>query len=120
MRVEPTLRAARSRPWYGQAVPVDPPPSKPSEAEVAALIASAQAVRKRPSRGLWMLAIVVSLVCVLGLGYGLLTYWDTEPDKAAVKASGSSNGSGFGIGLMIGLGAGIAIGCMLALRRRQP
>lgn len=98
---------------------VDPPTSKPTDAEVAALLATADAVRKKPSRGLWILAAVVSLVCLLGLGYGLLMYWDTEPDKTTVKQS-TTNGSGFGVGLMIGLGAGIAIGSGLALRRRQP
>jgi hypothetical protein len=101
--------------------------TKPTDAEVAALLASAEAVRKRPSRGLWFLALVVSLVCVLGLGYGLLTYWDTEPERATIKAGGDNtatggsptSGTGFGLGLMIGLGAGIAIGSGLALRRRQ-
>ena len=97
-----------------------PMSSKPTEAEVAALLATADAVRKRPSRGLWIFAIVVSVVCLLGLGYGLITYWDTEPDKATIKSgTNSGSGSGFGLGLMIGLGAGIAIGSGLALRRRQ-
>jgi hypothetical protein len=96
------------------------PKVKPSDAEVAALLATAEAARKRPSRGLWFLALVVSLVCVLALGYGLLTYWDTEPDKTTIKSDArSGGGSGFGLGLMIGLGAGIAIGSSLALRRRQ-
>jgi hypothetical protein len=110
-------------------VPQEPKPKregaavvgKPTEAEVAALLATADAVRKKPSRGLWMLAIVVSLVCVIGLGYGLITHWDTQPDKAMIRsgASGNSNGTGFGLGLMIGLGAGIAIGSVLAVRRRR-
>jgi hypothetical protein len=99
----------------------DAPKPNPTEAEVAALLATAEAVRKRPSRGLWIFALAVSVVCLVGLGYGLLTHWNTEPDKTAIKsgASSSANGSGFGIGLMIGLGAGIGIGSMLALRRRQ-
>jgi hypothetical protein len=94
--------------------------AKPTEAEVAALLASADAVRKRPSRGLWIFALAVSVVCLIGLGYGLLTYWDTEPDQAAVKSreTTSTGGTGFGVGLIIGLAAGIAIGSGLALRRR--
>jgi hypothetical protein len=97
-------------------VPADEP--KPTEAEVAALRATADAVRKRPSRGLWLLALGVSLVCVIGLAYGLITYWDTPPDQT-VKREASSGGSGFGLGLTIGLAAGIAIGSVLALRKRQ-
>ena len=92
---------------------------KPTEAEVAALRATAAAVRKQPSRGLWMLAIGVSLVCVIGLVYGLVTYWDTPAETTVAREPTSSGGSGFGLGLMIGLGAGIAIGTMLALRKRQ-
>jgi hypothetical protein len=97
----------------------DAPQAKPTEAEVAALLATAEGVRKKPSRGLWLLAIATSLICVIGLGYGLVTSWDTQPDKSRKPAATSNSGSGFGLGLMIGLGAGIAIGSGLALRRRK-
>ncbi|HEY5926927.1 MAG TPA: hypothetical protein VIV11_34810 [Kofleriaceae bacterium] len=94
---------------------------KPSDAEVEALIAGAKATRKRPSRGLWFAALIVSVACVIGLAYGLITNWDAKPEVVksdAVRAS-SSSGSGFGLGLVIGLGAGIAIGSVLALRKRH-
>ena len=56
---------------------------------------------------------------MIGLAYGLVTYWDTPSDQTLVKREASSGGTGFGLGLMIGLAAGIAIGSVLALRKRQ-
>jgi hypothetical protein len=97
-------------------VPGEP---KPTEAEVAALLATADAVRKKPSRGLWLLAIVVSVVCVIGLAYGLIVHWNETPTQTT-KRPASSDGSGFGLGLVIGIGVGIAIGSVMAMRRRQP
>ena len=93
---------------------------KPTDAEVEALLAAAKATRKRPSRGMWIAAIVVSLVCVAGLAYGLVTNWDAPPDKGATKSATGGSSSGFGLGLMIGIGVGLAIGSVLAVRRRQP
>jgi hypothetical protein len=97
---------------------VDP---KPTEAEVEALLATAKATRKRPTRNMWLAALVISLACVVGLAYGLITSWDAPPDPRAAKSAaetGSGN-RGFGLGLMLGLAAGIAIGSALALRRRD-
>lgn len=93
---------------------------KPTEAEVAALLASAEAVRKKPSRSLWILALAVSVFCVIALAWGLVNYWDEPPKQTPVKPSTTAEGgSGFGLGLMIGIGAGIAIGSLIAVRRRQ-
>ena len=88
---------------------------KPTDAEVEALLASAKATRKRPSRGLWIAALVVSVVCVAGLAYGLITSWDAEPEKINLR---SHDNSGFVLGLMIGIGIGVALGTVLALRKR--
>jgi hypothetical protein len=95
--------------------------AKPSDAEVEALLASAKATRKRPSRTLWIAAVIVSVLCVGGLVYGLVTNWDAEPDPEVVKSASRVNrsGSGFVLGVMVGLGAGIAIGSALAQRKRQ-
>ena len=93
---------------------------RPTEAELEALLASARATRKKPSRGMWIAALVVSVICVIGLSYGLITNWDVEPEKGAIKAASRTGGSGFGLGIMIGLAAGIALGSLLALRKRQP
>jgi hypothetical protein len=90
---------------------------KPTDAEVEALLAAAKATRKRPSRGLWIAALVLSVASVIGLGYGLVTNWD-EPADTAVTKSPPRAGSGFTLGLMIGLGVGVAIGSLLALRKR--
>ncbi|HEX5061355.1 MAG TPA: LPXTG cell wall anchor domain-containing protein [Kofleriaceae bacterium] len=92
---------------------------RPTEAELDALLADARATRKKPTRAMWIAALVVSLLCVIGLAYGLITSWDVEPEKGAIKAAAQTGGSGFGLGVMIGLAAGIALGSLLALRKRQ-
>ncbi len=91
----------------------------PDDAEVQALLAAAAATRKKPSRGLWIAAIVVSVVCVVALGWGLINHWDQSPEPKAIKPTTQQGGRGFGLGLMVGIGVGIAIGSVLALRRRQ-
>ena len=65
-----------------------------------------------------MLAIVVSLVCVAGLAYGLLSEWNTEPSHPLEHAQRQTGGSGFGLGLVIGIGAGIVLGSLIALKKR--
>jgi hypothetical protein len=97
---------------------VHEPSDKPTDAEVEALLAAAKATRKRPSRGMWAAALVMSVACVIGLAYGLVTSWDAVPDKSAVKSAAATSGSGFYLGLMIGIAVGIAIGSALALRKR--
>lgn len=74
---------------------------------------------QKPSRRLWIAAIVVAGVCVLGLAYGLITDWDTPADKMPSREGHHAGGSGFGVGLMIGIGAGIAIGSLIAIRKRD-
>jgi len=90
------------------------------DAELDALLAPARATRKKPSRAMWIAAIVISVICVIGLAYGLITNWDVEPETGAIKAASRTGGSGFGLGVMIGLAAGVALGGLLALRKRQP
>jgi hypothetical protein len=91
----------------------------PDEAEVQALLEGARATRKKPSRGLWIFALVVSAVCVVALSWGLVNDWDEPPEQKVLKPAVQASGSGFGLGLAVGLGVGIAIGSVLALRRRQ-
>lgn len=80
-------------------------------------------MENRPSRQLWIAAIVVSVICVGALAWGVLNYWD-EPARKTLEPSApstsSEGGSGFGLGLMIGLGAGIVVGSLIALRARKP
>lgn len=78
-------------------------------------------MQNRPSRPLWIAAIVVSLVCVGGLAWGLYNYWNEPPAQTTLRPKpASGGGSGFGLGLMIGLGAGVVVGSLIALRKRQP
>ena len=75
---------------------------------------------QRPSRTLWIAAIVISIVCIAGLAYALIVEWDTEPTSPLEhRPTSGGGGSGFGLGLLIGIGAGITIGSLIALRKRQ-
>jgi hypothetical protein len=74
---------------------------------------------RKPSRTLWLAAILVSVVCVGGLAYGLVTSWDAEPDRTLPDREPATRSSGFGLGLLVGIGAGIVIGSLLAIRRRS-
>jgi hypothetical protein len=97
-----------------------PDEAKPDEAEVRALMAVASGTRKRPSRGLWIVALVVSAICVGLFAYGIVKHWDEPPEEITLERKPPrQSGSGFGIGLVIGVAAGIAIGSVLAMRRRQ-
>jgi hypothetical protein len=94
----------------------------PDEAEIQALRANAEGARKKPSRGLWIVSLLASSICVAALVYGLVAYRDAEPtpvQDAPVEVQRSVGGGGFALGLLIGIGAGIAIGSLLAVRRRQ-
>jgi hypothetical protein len=93
---------------------------KPTQSEVDVLLAAARATRKRPSRTMWIAALVVSVLCVAGLAYAMITDRNAEPERAAMKDVKRTSGSGFTLGLVIGIGAGIAIGSLIAVRRRQP
>lgn len=74
----------------------------------------------RPSRKLWIAALVVSAICVAGLVYGLVTEWNTAPEKPLERADRpAATGSGFGLGVIVGIGAGIVIGSLIALKKRD-
>jgi hypothetical protein len=86
-------------------------------------------VQSRPSRRLWIAALAVSLVCVAGLAYALVTDWNTPVMRApAGPGDGDApgpgpqsvpSGRGFTSGLLLGLGAGIVLGSLLGLRARR-
>ena len=67
---------------------------------------------------MWIAALVVSVVCVAGLAYGLITDWNTPAAHTAPRG-GSVTGSGFSLGLLVGLGAGIILGSLIALKKRD-
>jgi F0F1-type ATP synthase membrane subunit c/vacuolar-type H+-ATPase subunit K len=74
--------------------------------------------RKRWPRGLWIAAILVSLICVLGL----VVAWIQDSDTVAVKHPDQHApvvSSGLWIGLLLGIGIGIVIGSVLAARAKK-
>jgi hypothetical protein len=76
-------------------------------------------IEGKPTRRLWIAALVVSVTCLAGLGYALVTDWNTEPARQLEPAQRqATGGSGFTLGLVIGIGAGIVLGSIIALRKR--
>jgi hypothetical protein len=74
----------------------------------------------RPSRRTWIAALVVSVVCLAGLAYGLVSDWNTPPARPLPAAQRhATEGSGFSLGLLVGLGGGVVLGSLLALRKRD-
>jgi hypothetical protein len=74
---------------------------------------------QQPSRGMWIAAILVSVICVGCLAWGLVQFWDEPPRHVPAPAAAREDGSGFSLGLVLGIAAGIAIGSAIGLRRRQ-
>ena len=89
------------------------------EAAARAIADAAKQARKPLPRGLWIAAIVVSVVCVGALAIGWLTGGPAPAPAHPLPRTGVARGGGFGAGLLIGVGVGIAIGSLLALRRRD-
>jgi hypothetical protein len=88
------------------------------EAAARAIADEAKRVRGRPSRGLWLAALLVSAVCVGGLAIGWLGHRDEPGSAHAPRAQAPATGGGFSLGLVVGLGAGVVIGSLMAARRR--
>jgi len=79
----------------------------------------------KPSRRLWVVAIVASLLCVGGLAVALVSDWDAEPDRQQSSRTtptgrqvAGSRGGGFTLGLVVGIGAGVVLGSLIALRAK--
>jgi hypothetical protein len=69
---------------------------------------------------MWIVALAVSVVCVGGLAYALITEWNTEPTRGLEPAHrAATGGSGFTIGIVIGIAAGVVLGTLLATRKRD-
>ncbi len=85
------------------------------EAKAREIADAAKQTRNRPSRQLWLAALIVSSLCLVALLVGYLT---REPAEARSPKPAAPSGSGFGTGLLVGLAAGVAIGSALALRKR--
>ncbi len=74
---------------------------------------------QRPSRKLWIVALLLSSLCVGGLVYALIVERDTPAEHRSTTGPVTTGGSsGFGLGLLVGIGAGIVIGSLIALRKR--
>ena len=75
---------------------------------------------QKPSRRLWIFALVVSALCVGGLVYALIVERDTPAETRSISGPVTSGGSsGFGLGVLVGIGAGIVIGSLIALRKKS-
>jgi hypothetical protein len=73
----------------------------------------------KPSRRLWIAALVVSAICIGGLAYGLVTEWNTPPTRTLDSSRAPASGTGFGLGVGIGIGVGVVLASLLAARKRD-
>ena len=87
------------------------------EAAARAIADEAKRTRERPSRGLWVAAIVVSIVCLGALAIGWFEARDVPAVAHPAHVAEPTSGGGFGLGLGVGIAAGIVIGSLLARRR---
>ena len=74
----------------------------------------------KPSRRMWIAALVVSLLCVGALAFALVTDWSAAPEPlpAGPGPGATRRGGGLGLGIGIGVGAAIVIGSLIAARRK--
>lgn len=83
------------------------------------ILAVGRQTRKRPSRGLWIAALIVGALGVAGFAVAMLS----EPAPASEvphlprQPSAQDGGGGLGIGLWIVAGAGIAIAVAISRQR---
>lgn len=115
-------------PWY--AIGMGAPEDEARTAAIAAIVAEGRAMRRRPSRPMWIAAAIVSAVCAIG--FVLLIAPDGGPDsgpdggpdsapdgpREPVRAPARARRTGCVGGFGLGLGLGVAIGFALGARRR--
>jgi hypothetical protein len=77
------------------------------EQVLGAIVADAKRSRYRPPMWMWIVAAVVSGVCVIALA---LAYFGTDATTGTPLKPPQLTGDGFAKGIAIGLVAGIAIG----------
>lgn len=88
-----------------------------SEDEAAAIVKAARALRKRPSRALWIVALAIGGACALGFG---LAIWTAEPAASGTAPSAHlGRDLGFAAGLLFGLVGGVGIGFSIARQSRS-
>jgi hypothetical protein len=87
------------------------------EARARAIELAARAGRKPLPRGVWIAALVVSVVSVAGLAIAWWQDHDTVSTTPLARHP-SAEGGGMWVGVLVGLGVGIAIGSLFALKKK--
>lgn len=87
-----------------------------SRAALDDILAHGRRTRTPVSRGVWIAALVVGVVCAIGFAVLLLAEPSAEGPRAPARTA-SSGGGGLGIGLVIGACAGIVIGFAISRQR---
>lgn len=87
------------------------------EARARAIELAARAGRKPLPRGVWIAALVVSVVSVTGLA---IAWWQDHDTVSTtpLERHPSAEGGGMWVGVLVGLGVGIAIGSLFALKKK--
>lgn len=87
----------------------------PDESRAAEILRAAKAERRKPSRGLWIVAAVIGASCAIG--FVLLFVGERSPQ--AVTTPVEDRGLGFGAGILVGVVVGIAVGYSIARQRQS-
>lgn len=90
-----------------------------AEVRAKAIADEARSARKRPTRSMWIAALVVSIGCVTALGFAWLAERDTPSEVDKLPRAKAAENSGLGLGLLVGLGVGIVVGGLFALKKRE-
>lgn len=85
---------------------------------IAAIVDEARKTRRRPSRALWIAALLVGVACAIA--FVMLMLADEAPSPVAKPtAESGSQGRGFTAGLVVGGVLGIAVGFAIARQRHS-
>jgi hypothetical protein len=87
------------------------------EQAVRAIAESARATRKRPSRGMWIAAVLVGVACAIG--FVVLMFSEGEPSPTPTRSTTDGRGFGFAAGLLVGGAVGIAVGLAIGRQRHS-
>jgi zinc transporter ZupT len=88
----------------------------PDEDRVAAIVRRARAERSKPSRTMWIVALLLGGACAIG--FALLMFADVGPTSTSQRTV-EDRGLGFGAGVLVGVVAGIAVGFAIARQRQS-
>ena len=87
------------------------------EERAAAIARQARTERSKPSRTLWIVALLLGVACAIG--FALLMFADGAAPTTGPQRMVEDRGLGFGAGILVGVVIGIAVGFAIARQRQS-